>query len=152
LSIDVFEDQVRRSRRRDAGIDQLRDVWMNEAAEDGTFASEALFGASSQRDVQEFDRCTPIEAAVARSASQTTPMPPWPIGETSLYAPTVWPVRSDCASGSGGCSRKPFRRSAICPASSASKSAASVGCCFRKCVSQSTRASAGTSSTWSRYG
>ena len=35
LSVDVFEDQVRRPRRRDAGIDELRDVRMDQAAEDG---------------------------------------------------------------------------------------------------------------------
>jgi len=65
LSVDVFEDQVGRPRRRDAGIDELRDVRMCQATEDGPFASEPLFGASRQRDVQELDRRPPFEAAVA---------------------------------------------------------------------------------------
>ena len=38
---------------------------MDQAAQDGPFASKALFGAPRQRDVQELDRRSPIEAAVA---------------------------------------------------------------------------------------
>ena len=58
---------------------------MGEPREDRALAAEALFAAAAdQRRVEQLDRGLPFEAAVAAPASQTLPMPPWPIGETSV--------------------------------------------------------------------
>ena len=66
LAVDVLEHEIRLAGRRDAGVDEVRDVRVGEPGEDGAFAPESLFaGAADQRDVQQLDRRAAFEAAVA---------------------------------------------------------------------------------------
>ena len=66
LAVDVLEHEIRLAGRRDAGVDQMRDVRMAQPREDGAFAPEPLLaGAADQRDVQQLDRGASLEAAVA---------------------------------------------------------------------------------------
>ena len=77
LAVDVLEHEVRLTARRDAGIDQLRDVRMPELREHRSFAHEACsagrpssaaFSSLTARGLRSGRRCV--------RASQTLPMPP----------------------------------------------------------------------------
>ncbi len=66
LAVDVFQHEERLAGRRDARIDEMRDVRMREPREDAAFAPEARFArAADERRVQEFHRGAAFEAAVA---------------------------------------------------------------------------------------
>ena len=66
LAVDVLEHEIGLAGRRDAGIDEVRDVRVGQAGEDGAFATEALLArAADERDVQQLDRRAPLETAVA---------------------------------------------------------------------------------------
>ena len=66
FTLDEVQDQVRLARRRDACVDQSRDVRMREPGQDIAFAAEALLaGLPDQRGVQELDRYLALEAPVA---------------------------------------------------------------------------------------
>ena len=47
----------------------------------------------------------PSKRPSLRRASQTLPMPPWPIGSTRVYAPTAWPAREAGGRRDSGSSR-----------------------------------------------
>ena len=49
-----------------------------------------------------FTAASPRNRPSQRSASQTLPIPPWPIGETRRYAPTTWPARDATGRSRGG--------------------------------------------------
>ena len=66
LAVDMLEDEIRLARRRDTGIEQVRDVRVGQPGEKIAFAPESLFaGATNQCDVEQFDRCASLEASVA---------------------------------------------------------------------------------------
>ena len=66
LALHVLEHQVRVARLRYTRIDKVGNVRMREPREDVALAPEALFaGAAHQRDVQQLDRRTSFEAAIA---------------------------------------------------------------------------------------
>ncbi len=64
-AVDVFEYQERLPVRGHAGVEQLSDARMCQAAEDAAFSHEALLAtAPDQGDVEELDGCAPLESAV----------------------------------------------------------------------------------------
>ena len=65
LAVHVFEDQIRLTAGRDAGVDELRDVRVSQPPEDRAFTCEAFLAAPAERDVQELDRRAAFESAVA---------------------------------------------------------------------------------------
>ena len=66
FTLDALQHQVRLSGRRDACVEQRRDVRMGEASEDVTFTPEALpGGAADQGNVEQLDRDLGLVAAVA---------------------------------------------------------------------------------------
>ena len=84
LAVDVLEDEVRLAAGETPASMRCAMCGMRQAGEDGALALEALFaGAADQRDVQQLDRRLPSKRPSQRSASQTLPVPPWPISETS---------------------------------------------------------------------
>ena len=65
LAVHVLEDQVELAGRRDARVDEVRDVRVGEAGEDADLAPEASFaGAAHEARVQDLHRHLPLEAAV----------------------------------------------------------------------------------------
>ncbi len=68
LAVDVFQDEIRLTAGRDAGIDQPRDIRMVQPGEQAALALESLLAArragAHQREIQQLDRGTPLEAAV----------------------------------------------------------------------------------------
>ena len=66
LAVHVLEDEIRLSRRGDPGVDEMRDVRMPQAGEDGALAAETFFaGAPDERDVQQLDGRGALKPAVA---------------------------------------------------------------------------------------
>ena len=66
LAVDVLEHEVGLAERRDAGIEEVRDVRMAQPRQDAAFAPEALLAvAADQAGVQQLDRGHALEAAVA---------------------------------------------------------------------------------------
>ena len=62
----MLQHEERLAARRDAGIDEMRDVRMREPREDAAFAPEARFTrAADERRVQELHGGAALEAAVA---------------------------------------------------------------------------------------
>src|SRR5690606_29534198 len=56
-AMDMLQDQVRLAVRRDACVDQVRNVRMLQSGKDATFTDEALLGRSAdQPGIQKLDR------------------------------------------------------------------------------------------------
>ena len=86
LAVDVLEHQVGLPGARHAGVDQPGDVRVRQPGEDRALAAEPRL-ALPARASDAFSSLTaarPSKRPSLRSASQTLPMPPWPIGETSV--------------------------------------------------------------------
>ncbi len=86
LAVDVLEHQVRLAVRRDAGVDQLRDVRVAQPGEDAALAPEALLAVAARPGWRSssLTAASPAKRPSLRSASQTLPMPPWPISRRSV--------------------------------------------------------------------
>ena len=68
LAVDVLEDEVGLAARRDAGVDQPRDVRVGQPREQAALALESLLAArrarAHQRQVEQLDRGAALEAPV----------------------------------------------------------------------------------------
>ena len=65
VTLDVFENEIRLSRLRNARIDQFRDVRMCQTAENAALAFESFLATlTHQRNVEELYRNLPLESAV----------------------------------------------------------------------------------------
>src|SRR5690242_16381686 len=65
LTLDVFENEVRLTRAGDAGVEQLRDMWMSEASEDTSLALETFLSAlPHQRNVEKLHCDFALKAAI----------------------------------------------------------------------------------------
>src|SRR5262249_3443524 len=63
---DVFEDEIRLAGRRDAGVDQTRDMRMRQTGEYRAFPAKTLLaGTPDERDVEELDRHASLETTIA---------------------------------------------------------------------------------------
>jgi len=66
LALDVLQHEIGLTRRRDARIDEMRDVSVGEPGQDAALALESfLAGSADQARVQQLDRRQPLEPAVA---------------------------------------------------------------------------------------
>ena len=68
VTLDVFENEVRLPGLRDSCVEQLGDVWIRQPAEYIALTFEAMLIATRRSNLPSL-----------RSASQTLPIPPWPI-------------------------------------------------------------------------
>ena len=85
LAFDVLQHDVRLARRGHARVQEPGDVGMREPRQDAALAAEAfLAGAPHETRVEELDGRLALEAAIAAAREPDGPMPPWPIGETSV--------------------------------------------------------------------
>ena len=66
LPLDVLEQQIRRTARRHAGVNQMCDVRMRQPGEDVPFAAKPLLaGVAEERGVEQLDRRLAFESSVA---------------------------------------------------------------------------------------
>ena len=86
LAVDVLEHQVGLTGARHAGVDQPRDVRVREPGEDRSPRGGSAPPRRGRRAtaLSSLTAARPSKRPSLRSASQTLPMPPWPIGETSV--------------------------------------------------------------------
>src|SRR5262249_41405547 len=95
----------------------------------------------------------PVNRPSLRSASQTLPIPPWPIGDTSVYGPTATPASEGSGRGiTAGDARKPSAVNTRCSASSAWTSSAVCGSSPPSATRYASHSIGARSSSRSRWG
>ena len=84
LTVHVLEDEVRLARCRYTRIDEASDVRVRHLGEKIAFAPESLLaGAAHSAMFSSLTATRPSKRPSQRSASQTLPIPPWPMSEIS---------------------------------------------------------------------
>ncbi len=85
LALDVLEDEVRLARAGDAGVEQAGDVRVGEPREDVALRRKRSSPARPTRlAFRSLTAAAPSKRPSLRRASQTLPMPPCPICDTSV--------------------------------------------------------------------
>src|SRR5208337_2725384 len=86
LALDILEDQIGLTRRRNAGVHQFGDMRMRQVAQDTTLALESLLADVTEGDAQKLNRHLALETTVVALGQPDDSHPPL----TDLREQRVW--------------------------------------------------------------